>query len=237
MREAPDTGRTSSLAPPARTVPVNGPVQSLTLTEPAVTENPSGRPRGTKLIGRLDPPRSHGGELRPRARQKRWRSPTPLARCVSAEKGRRRRCESIGAAPSENGIGDSLSPLHATPHGFALGQVANGSQGRDPLGAEVGCLRREPGEQHHVCGLNGRGPLRSASGRGGGNVNRFVPALDSVHRIEHRSRNEGCLATANKGIDPRRTKGNEHVLVPVGHFISSDRAGEPTERTGDENAC
>ena len=73
---------------------------------------------------------------------------------------------------------------------------------RGPLGVQVGRLRREPGEQNHVGGLNGRGSLRSASGRGGGNVNRFVPAFDSVDRIEHRRRNERRIATADNGIDP-----------------------------------
>ena len=57
-------------------------------------------------------------------------------------------------------------------------------------------------------------------------MDRLVPALDAVDRIEHRCGNERRIATANLGTDPRVTQGHEHVLVPIGHFIGSDRAGQ-----------
>ena len=110
-------------------------------------------------------------------------------------------------------------------HGMSL-RAAHGSQRRLSLGVQIGSLRREASEQYRVGGLNSGGSLRSASRRDGGNENRLVPALDSVHRIEHGGRNERRIASADDGIDPRVAQGDEHVLVPIGHFIGADRASQ-----------
>ena len=39
-----------------------------------------------------------------------------------------------------------------------------------------------------------------------------------------RHSSERRLAAAHNGVDPRLAQGDEHVLVPIGHFISTDRA-------------
>ena len=67
-------------------------------------------------------------------------------------------------------------------------------------------------------------------------MNRRVPALDAVHRIEHGRRNERRIATPDLGIASPVGQGDEHMLVPIGHFIGADRAGQDQRQHCEQQA-
>src|SRR5207244_6907816 len=106
----------------------------------------SWRSQRSELIWRTHRPRSHMRPLWQCPRQKPGRCGSPLSDISSAKKWWRRRRETVGAAPSQNVIGDLLPPLDAASNRLTVLDSFFGNdriQRSITLHVECGFLRRK----------------------------------------------------------------------------------------------
>src|SRR6266567_5865048 len=123
----------------------------------------SWRSQRSELIWRTHRPRSHVRPLWQCPRQKPGRRGSPLSDISSAKKWWWRGRETVGAAPSQNVIGDLLPPLDAASNRLTVLDSFFGSdriQRSITLRVECGFLRRKQFNQGGVSRLNSSGAAR-----------------------------------------------------------------------------
>src|SRR3989475_8345382 len=180
----------------------------------------------TQLRRRRQRERGGGGEMWKGGGAEVGGRRTPLPWCRVAGERWRHRTEAVVAAPPQNIVGDSLSPLDATRYRLAVRNVfvvAHGGERCRPREIEGGLLRRKERNEGDVSGLDRCRASRGASWRLKVDVIRGISPLDPVHGVEDGRVHDREDPSRGRGGCPRRPDRVPSVFIPLGHHIAGRR--------------